>query len=283
MTSAKVIQDSITTKGYRLTTLILKMHRFILPELSKHRVFSFNTSSSRAIPVSRQIKEIKDNDMLPVHWGKNIPGMKAWDEVTDKKLAEKVWRDATSNALDHATQMQALGVHKQVTNRLLEPFMETTMVLTSTDFDNFFRLRCHKDAQPEIQLLANLMREAIAASRPTLRATSNASCMHLPFVTPEERVSYPINDLIVMSTARNCRVSYNNHYGKKSTLAEDRVLHNALIADSHDVPLEHIAIPIELTNSYTQINNDGDKYCGNFKGFSQYRHNLHWSESTFTL
>jgi len=183
MIEAKVICDSLSPKGSRLITVEVQLHRFILPEFNTHRMISKNFQSSRAVPVSKIIEQVKNNPAMPVHWGKNQRGMVAEGELTGAELdnSKELWRLAASSAACIAESLEATGAHKQVANRILEPFMWTKGVATATleSWEAMFKLRCHKDAQPEFQALAYKVREVIECSVPV---QLNYNEWHLPYV-----------------------------------------------------------------------------------------------------
>ena len=180
---AKVVLDSISEEGVRLTTMELTYPRFIHAEFMTHRVFSRNASSSRAIPVEKMIERVKKEPAEPVHWGKNQPGMQANEELQWDALVQtrKAWLEARDAAVKFAARMHELGAHKQIVNRVLEPFSHITVLVTATEWDNFFALRCHPDADPTMRTLAEAMREAMAASD-TYNAQPGWS-WHLPYIT----------------------------------------------------------------------------------------------------
>lgn len=165
--SAKVIADS-TFRYDRLITLEIELHRFVLPEFNTHRSLSRNFQSSRAVPVKQMIEQVRNNPALPVHWGLNEPGMVANQQLTGEQLvdAKSEWFQAAMNAADSAEFMLGEGAHKQIVNRLIEPFMWTKGVATATidDWQAFLKLRLHKDAQPEIKALAYEIGQAIINS-----------------------------------------------------------------------------------------------------------------------
>jgi hypothetical protein len=165
--SAKVIADSMF-EGSRLITLEIELHRFVLPEFNTHRSPSRNFQSSRAVPVKQMIEQVRNNPALPVHWGKNEPGMVANNQLAGEQLVDTKgeWFQAAMNAADSAEFMLGEGAHKQIVNRILEPFMWTKGVTTATykAWQAFFDLRLHKDAQPEIRALAVEMNDAINES-----------------------------------------------------------------------------------------------------------------------
>lgn len=190
MITAKVIADSIhagTQK--RLTTLELEYPRFIHAELMTHRVFSRNAASSRAIPIERTIELIKENTAMPIHWGANQPGMSADNQVDDvtKATARQVWYEARDAAIAKAQKLQALGLHKQIVNRILEPFSHIKVIVSSTEYDNFYELRRHKDAQPEIHELADRAYDAMEASTPEVLQFND---WHVPYVPTKQNKNW---------------------------------------------------------------------------------------------
>jgi thymidylate synthase ThyX len=264
----KIIRDSVAANSPRLTTMQLRYPRFIHAEFMTHRVFSRNASSSRAIPVERMIADIIADTAMPLHWGANQGGMQADAECdalvkfrNDLVPRDVAWRRARDAAVRAAKQFSAAGYHKQIVNRLLEPFAHISVVVTATEWDNFFALRCHPDAQPEIQALANAMRDAMNASTP--HHLKNWE-WHLPYVRgPEMSTLQPI-DLLKISAARCARVSYLTHDGKAPSVEADLKLYERLASSRpmHASPLEHQAIPTL---------DGGTEYWGNFSGWDQFR------------
>lgn len=244
--TAKVIADSITPTGERLTTLQLRYHRFIHSEFMTHRVFSRNASSSRAIPVKRMLSQVWKDPAIPVKWGSNQPGMQAGEELSGwrKRLARRLWTGSGKVACIFAWGLMKLGLHKEVANRILESWQFISVVVTATDWENFFILRDHSDAQPEIQVLAGKMRAVMDSSTPTLLEVGE---FHLPYVRPDEIKRYKGTDnewlLPVLSTARSARVSYNRHDGTTPAVADDIKLFKMLVISepSHSSPAEHCA------------------------------------------
>lgn len=251
MISAKIILDTVSKTGARITTMQLEMPRFILAQFNTHRVFSRNASSSRAIPTQKLRDRIKKDPVIPVHWGLNRAGMVAYSEVPlpDKVEAKKVWLKAAEDALRAAKTLQNLGVHKQVANRLLEPFMWTSVVVTSTDWDNFFKLRLAEDTQPEFQALAKKMKDALDYSIPT------QSEYHLPYVSqselPNEVTQEVYEEWANISAARCARVSYLNHDGSAPDVVKDKELATMLWKHQHCSPFEHQAF--SNTHAYTEM------------------------------
>jgi thymidylate synthase ThyX len=269
--SAKVIADSIAPHGICITTLELCYPRFIHGEVMTHRVFSRNAMSSRAIPVAKMIEQVRNDPAMPIHWGKNQPGMQAHVELTGEERLRAIgrWKLAAEAAANHAEVMLEIGAHKQVVNRLLEPFQWMRTIVTSTHWKNFFELRDHPDAQPEFGALARAMKDAMNASTPVERPPVDDPDMdptdawHLPYVTVGERAAYDIEYLLKMSTARCARVSYLTHDGLIPDIGKDIELYDRLVGSRpiHASPCEHQAVP----EAYP------DTKSGNFTGWTQHR------------
>lgn len=255
---ADVLLDSVSPGGHRLTTFVLRFPRFVLPEFNTHRMFSRNASSSRAIPTTKLMQQLREDPVEPVAWGRNQAGMQAREELSaeESRAAAAVWHEARESALGHADRLRALGVHKQIVNRVLEPWMWASVIVSSTTYDNFFTLRCHPDAQPEIKRLADMMRAAYEASTPTL---VDAGGWHLPFIDGPDDRAMPLDVQKRVSVARAARVSYLNHAGGRDIDA-DLVLHQRLLDAGHWSPFEHAGMAT-----------DGHQAFNNFVGWQAYR------------
>lgn len=265
--SAKIIEDSVSPDNVRITTFELRYPRFVHSEFMTHRVFSRNAASSRAIPVAKMRAQVWNDPASPIHWGANQRGMQASAELTGLKLwaGKKLWSAAGKAACGFSWLLEKLGAHKQWANRILEPWQFITVVMTTTELDNFFELRHHEDAQPEIHELAVVMRHAYLLNEPVKRGTDRRRVenWHLPYVTAYERDSYPLADLRKMSTARCARTSYLTHDKANPEHKADVFLHDRLVASRpiHASPTEHQAHP-----SWKH-----DKFFGNLRGWVQYR------------
>lgn len=255
--TAKVICDSVNPNGDRMTTFVLTYHRMIHSEFMTHRMLSKNSSSSRAIPVEKMIALVESQEVYPLHWGKNQKGMSARQEIDNIELAREIWGEARQDAIKHAKRLVEIGVHKQVVNRLLEPFSTITVICSGTEYQNFFDQRCHPDAQPEIRALANAMKAAYEESIPE---RLDAGDWHIPLIKEIPTVG----DLIKISVGRCARVSYLNHEGKDDPKA-DIALHDRLLASKppHLSPFEHVAIALPSSEKRA-----------NFTGFQSYRNIL---------
>lgn len=273
--SAKTIEDSMSPGGNRLTTLELSYPRFIHGEFMTHRVFSRNAMSSRAIPVAKMIDQVRDDPVVPMHWGANQPGMQASNEVAYPVMLEAidVWKKAANDAANRAQQLMGLGVHKQVANRLLEPFQWMRTIVTATEWENFFVLRNHKDAEPHFQLLAQAIAKAMDESEPVRRQNIPYDELgwHLPYVTYDERQRFKFHELPKISAARCARVSYLTHEGKSPTLEADLALFDRLVGSvpMHASPVEHQACAGPL----------GFGASGNFIGWAQFRKGLEFKNA----
>ena len=161
--TARIIADSVNPAGQRVTTLQLRYWRAVHAELMTHRAFSRNASSSRAIPVRKMLAQVWGDPAGPLHWGANQAGMQAEQELTGwrRSAAQRLWRLSGRAMCAAAWAGMKLGLHKQVVNRMLEPWQFISVVLTSTEWDSFFALRDHPAAQPEIRTLAVAMRAAM--------------------------------------------------------------------------------------------------------------------------
>jgi len=278
----KVIEDSVSEYGHRMTTLETEHPRFVHADFMTHRVFSRNASSSRAIPVARQIRRAKEAIVEPIRYGLNQPGMQASEECLTGEALERarfIWHDMAEYVMRGCQELAELGLHKQWANRPTEWFSNICVVVSSTNWDNFFELRDHSDAQPEIQVEARSFREALAASKPKLLKPGQ---WHLPYVSARERVQleHDIATLKGISTARNARVSYMTHDGKTPSADKDMALYDRLVGSRplHASPAEHVATP-------DRKNPDGS-WCnphlhGNLEGWIQHRKELeiiHWNK-----
>ena len=265
---AKIIADSINPTRDRITTFELTYPRFVHAELMTHRLFSRNSASSRAIPTSKLIERVMQHPVLPKWWGKSQSGMQAREELGGRELNEckMLWLQARDSAVGFAKQLHQRGLHKQIANRIVEPWMFITVIVTATEDDNWFHLRDDPNAQPEIAWVAREMREAYDKNLPV---PCDVGDWHTPYVTtdnqddplyvsPSECGSDPLF-LAKISTARCARVSYLTHDGKRD-LSEDIALHDRLSGNGHWSPFEHSAEADESSVRY-----------GNFFGWRQYR------------
>lgn len=306
--TAKVICDSISEQGIRLTTFEIEYPRIVMSEFNTHRAVSKNSSSSRAIPVSKMLEHTKNTNLKPVYFGSKKSGMQAGDELLGVELeqAKGVWEASLRNAVESSEMLDNLGVAKEVCNRLVEPFQLVKVVCTATDWDNFFNLRLHPDSDPNICMLAYKMYQTMQESKPI---ELKAGEWHLPFVNvgwngkgemcyaDEDFNSVELGQAIKLSAASCASVSYRT---EGMTLEKADKIFDMLIKAEviHSSPFEHLATPvskeIEIENSdyltvgfinkannsatwqqgITHMNKQGELCSGNLRGFIQYRHLL---------
>lgn len=264
---ARIIADSVSEHGARLTTFEVSLHRFMLPEFNTHRTFSRNSASSRAIPVAKTMRRIADEPAVPLAWRSEQKGMQGGDVLpaTQADAARRTWLDARDAAVAHAETLVNLGVHKSIVNRLLEPFMSHTIVVTATDYDGFFAQRAPGPdgttlAQPEIAYPAALMKVAYHKSIPE-KVTLGG--WHTPYVQDWERRTNPADVIRKVSAARCARVSYLNHNGRRDIEQDINLFERLVTAQPpHASPLEHIATPAAPFEGT----------LGNLDGWHQLRH-----------
>lgn len=260
--SAKVIQDSISPTGDRLTTMEVTLHRFVLAEFNTHRVFSRNSASSRAIPVEKMLARVTDDPAIPLFWPAEQKGMQGGEqlETNARFAAYEVWDRARLSAIESATLLTRIGLHKSVVNRLLEPFLPHNIIVSSTEWVNFFAQRCNPAAQPEMRAAAEQMRGAYLESIPT---KLDYGQWHTPYISAEEAAELS-HDALKVSAARCARVSYLTHDGRRDP-QEDLALFNRLATarPGHWSPLEHVATPARP---------GFPRPPGNFLGWHQLRH-----------
>lgn len=249
--TATVIKDSLNVDyGSRLTTLAIRFPRCILPQVLTHRAFSRNTSSSRAIPTSKLLNR---DPWIPTKVGINKPGMSAEEYLEGATLDE--FQDDIEYIYDWVNEevkyiQDKYKVHKQTLNRYLEPWLMTTMLVSATEWDNFFALRLHHTTQPEMQELAQRIKEALDASTPK---KMSAGEWHVPF---EDNGDHRVLDIAV---GRCARVSYETHDGIRDR-EKDIELCDKLKKEGHWSPFEHVACAHFA------------EYGGaNFRGWVQYR------------
>lgn len=265
MYKADIIADSINPVEDRLTTFELVYPMYVHNEFMTHRSHSRNTSSSRAVPISANIKQVNDEPVVPVEWGANERGMVA-NKLLDPQAAldaEAEWLDARLDAIRHVRNLDTLNVHKQLANRLLQPWQWITVIASATNegWENFFSLRTAFDAQPEIRKLAWLMAEQYYDnSEPILRVVSD---WHLPLY---DRTEYDMAQRTVsireakISAARCASVSYLRQHDERTDAAWVDLTDGKLVSLGHWSPLEH---PAKCMNSHAR--------SGNFRGWRQLR------------
>lgn len=279
--SAQIIADSISSDGVRITTYELEFPRFLLPQFNTHRLFSRNAQSSRAVPVEKMLENITANPAMPTHWGKNQPGMSAKEECdtviggiyhNDYASRKEAWLFAMGGVVDVAKKFAEAGYHKQIVNRLTEPFAHIKVVCTATEYDNFFWLRRHPDAQPEIQELAEQMWQAREASTPRLLT---AGQWHVPYYGDgwvDGTDGIEVKNALMVSSSCAAQVSYRR---LDDSLEKAEKIFRMLVDSKpvHASPFEHQATPIAYPeqNGVTHTDRLGNRWSANFRGWVQHR------------
>jgi hypothetical protein len=238
-------------------------------------------------------QHMRENPARPVHWGKNQPGMQANTEVTGMDLTDVqfMWQRAQQDAMHWAQQMsERAGLHKQVANRITEPWMTMKTVISGTEWRNFFWLRAHADAQPEIHELATKMFTAHNQSVPQLLQPDE---WHLPYVKSHrlssgELIYLDAEDLPitteqarVISASCCAQVSYRK---SDDSYEKAHKIFRQLIESQpcHASPVEHQATPMDLDSidkydpacwqdGVTHVSRNGDLWSGNLRGWIQFR------------
>lgn len=301
---AAVIAHSVNViSGQQIVTFLVDFPRFILAEVNTHRVLSKNGASSRAIPVTKSIEAIQKHAYMPIHFGQNKAGMTADNEVDKdtKRMAKLEWDIAASNAIGSARKLDNFKIHKQVTNRVLEPFSYMRMVVTATELDNFFWLRLHEDADPHINELARVMLFALQESIPTALQHGD---VHVPFFgegfwTPEIEARYGVTAQQAIEHSMSCcaQTSYRK-LDMSAEKTQDIVAKLFGGSRQHVSPSEHIASPmavptlsaipseyliadyIQVMPEATHLDRQGNFWSNNFKHWSQHRDSIEGNVKT---
>lgn len=313
--TAEVVAHSISEFEQRIVSIEVNMPRMILAELNTHRVFSRNSASSRAIPTHKLLREILENPYIPVEWGKYQSGMSAGEHLSpaNQEKSEEIWLrmrdqaalgvvalmggleseqlnvDGSGDLIDSLSNLQdqysyddhldGEALHKQWVNRPLEPFMWHRVLVTATEWANFYALRLSEDAQPETRVAAEMMRSALDDSTPRQVAEGD---YHLPYIQPDE-VDEPLEKRIKLSCARSARLSYMTH-AKKRDHNKDLSMYDELLKNGHMSPFEHAATPFTSNDikfislvqkleegDVPQFIDDGLPFHGNFRGWHPHR------------
>lgn len=261
MIAARIVKDSIAPNGVRLTTFVLTFPRIILPQFLTHRAFSRNTASSRAIPCFKFRKLVWNEPAKPIYWAKNKKGMSAEEELTGMRLflAKTLWGAGVLFMLGLHWCLEKTGLHKQVANRVLDTFFNVSIIVTATEWANFYALRNADDAQQEIRVLAEAMLNEHNNSIPRRLGPGQ---WHLPYVEDDELKELGLGKAIKLSVARCGRISYLNHEGKMATFEENMAMYDKLVGSFplHASPAEHQATPMA-----------SKEFSGNLRGWCQNR------------
>jgi thymidylate synthase ThyX len=284
MFKVKIVADSKNEFDNRATTFVVTFPRIVLAELNTHRMLSKNSASSRAIPFLKMLESVKNRPFRPLRWMKEHKGMQGTEyftsaddpsqEISILDSINYTWDQAKNAMIKYSQELSDLGVTKQICNRLLEPFMWHTVIITGTEWENFFALRAEGAAEIHIQHLAYLMLEEYNKSTPK---QLKAGEWHIPFgdQMDEEKIRLlaelenvsEIDIKIQIATARCAGVSYTvvGEDGKEEDYEKLIKRHDRLLKANHMSPFEHIGKAMSI-NEF-KLN----KYSGNFQGFIQYR------------
>lgn len=294
MYSVKVEKDSITQGGHRLVSMVITLPRVVLAEIVTHRLssetwndgsvcertatpdISKNSASSRAIPFERMVGKVKEDPYMPM-WSLQQKGMQGIG-MTDEQIIQSAnyeWLACRDDNIASARKLHDLGIHKQDCNRLLEPWQWVTQIVTSSNWDNFFALRCHEKAFPPFRKLARMMYLAMLKSTPKPLEFGE---WHLPFVEyPFSWMSWTwpmmaneLPDYIKYSAARCAWISYENHEKQGTPEAMLRTFDSLFKeAPIHGSPLEHQATPVDLLHGICYMNQNN--WRSNLSGWVQAR------------
>lgn len=300
--TAKIICDSISEQGVRLTTFEVEAPRIILAEINTHNAISKNCSSTRAITLSKAIGQVEQNGFTPLYWGKKKTGMSATEEIELKEIAKSILLRAKDSAIASVKMLdESCELHKQISGRLLEPFQMVKQVLTATDLDNFFNLRIHPTAQPEILMLAYKMYKALQESVPfelksgewhlpyiVTTRDNEGKIMYVDSLKETHYIEYSLEQARRISSSCCAQTSYRKT--DDSLTKADDVFDKLVKADVlHSSPMEHQATPVKQScyitgvnelhpetweEGITHMNKQGELCSGNLRGFIQYRHLL---------
>lgn len=275
--SVKVVADSVSPAGKRITTLECRYWRAIHAEVMTHRAFARNAASSRAIPYYGKspkctVAMMKREPFIPKYIGAEQKGMQSGEQLSPDQLdeARMIIASMLENVMIGTDRLYALGVHKSIINRYLEPWSYITTLITATEWNNFYALRIHPKAEKHFNELAVSMAQAMLHSKPTQLKVGQ---LHLPYINSKDwdevhGISATLADAEKMikkiSSARSARVSYLTHDGKRD-IAEDTGLFNKLEDPGDNVlhasPFEHVAICMA----------SAEHQSGPFRGWKQYR------------
>lgn len=276
--SAEIITD-VANGESRWTCFKIRYPRYIMAEVNTHRMLSRVSASSRAIPTAKLIERVKRDPFIPIHVGANQRGMSADSEV-DNETRERFldqWRLAARSACLSAEGMERLGVHKQVINRVLEPFLTVETLIAGTEWGNFFKLRASREAQPEFACLAYKMLDAYKESQPVVVNDG----WHGPFmdkmppgITTEEKK--------LIAVARVARISYANFSGEIN-IKDDLRLAGQLKSNGHMSPFEFVVYPTQDLSAVLDFTKAKPVRVANLVGFASYRSTIEKENTNKTI
>jgi thymidylate synthase ThyX len=297
----QLIKHSIAN-GIAIATFILEYPRIIHSELMTHRVFSRNSASSRAIPTKAVIQDIRNNPADIVWWGKNMTGMQAKEELSGWRLkAAKILHVLGRESAILISRLQlAVGLHKQIANRRLETYQNIRVVVTSTEWNNFFALRNHPDAQPEFQLLASMMYSVMTSSNPQplkpgewhipyleIHSQPNGDTVYGVWQDDDQGINLRFKEFSLEAALKiSASMAAQESYRKSDpSLAKAEAIWERLVGSMpvHASPTEHQAMAmINVHNVYNDPSDTWEKgvthmdrghilWSGNLRGWIQHR------------
>lgn len=293
-TTAKVVAYSVSKEtGEKIITFELEYPRLVHSELMTHRLFSRNAASSRAIPVSKTIEMVRENPAMPVRFGANQAGMQDKGEEHNGLVrvnplvtgwsggvtCREAWVLAATDAVGHAERFNEAGFHKQLCNRIVEPYQYIKTVLTFTgEGANFFGLRNHGDSDPTICELAQCMAEAMGDATAVKLKSGD---WHVPYYKDGAFIKGRDRDLqkaLKISASCCAQVSYRklDDSEEKAEMVYDRLVNSKPV---HASPFEHAATPLKRGVGFrskfvTHVDRHGNPWSGNFRNWGQYRQQI---------
>lgn len=290
---AKIVLDSVTPAGARLTTFQITLPRIVLAEFNTHKMISKGSASSRAIPVKKRVAQVSADPFVPRAFARNTRGMQPAVnalEGDDHERALRVWLSAIESMLEHAGALADVEVHKQLANRLIEFCSYWTIVATATEWSNMFALRDHPHAQDEIRDPMHMAKELYEKSEPVPVPSGE---WHLPYVTgystgspadgrPFDASAQPgpgwtQAELVQMSAGRCAAVSYLNQENQLDPHGDIKRCAERLVPNGHMSPLEHPAQSLTHDEWVTFADEQAARWIldrvpvGNLWGWRQFR------------
>lgn len=290
MIDVKLLKYSCSNEAIHLYTFEVEIPRVILAEWNTHGIMNSNAQSSRAVPVAKLIEQVQKNPYYPPIWGKNQRGMQAYernDELVWGMPVDAFWQDCINDACNKAHALDQAKYHKQIANRVIEPYSHTKLVISGTEWDNFFNLRIHHAAEPNIREMAIQIYQTMRTASPQ---SLNPGEWHLPYIdtyhNKNGKIVYSFKgkkltteQAIRVSLACIAKVSYRSL--DPSPEAVDKII-NTLFPDDgspiHASPSQHIATPFqypydadEWQVGESHRDKQGWSWSAQLRGWCQYR------------
>lgn len=253
--TATCLEASEAANGKKLYTFELRYPRIIHSEFLTHRVFSRNAMSSRATPAKVLIEDVLENPYIPQYILGNKSGMVGEDTLTEEQKMKFLseYNRLVGYTCQKALELNEIGVHKNLINRLIEPYSFIKTIVTATEWDNFFKLRLAPDAEPNMRDLADAIKQSKGITDAEEPIKVDSTLYHLPYVSVEERNILTPLEAMMVSAARCARVSYYNHDGSEPNIDKDIQLFHHLLRGGHFSPMEHPCVECSDSCSYYNI------------------------------